>query len=379
MTGTAIVQAIVTLCTIFLFHGGTFIAQANNIQSKESSSHELNLNSNSIGGMSRLLDDYYAKVLSKTGISISNVATTIYVNGERLTAKDNSSLLFRNMGFVNVNGYINVRSDASIDSTVVGKLFRAGAAKIESIDGDWMKITSNKVSGYVSKQYIYSGNKGITLAKEVYKPYAKVTCNSLNIRTGPGEHYKIITNVNHGEQFEIVNVLEDWVQIKYTENFTGYISKDYVDFIYPFEYAKTIDETKTDINCMVWPLPSDHKIHCYYGYRVAPIQGASTFHEGLDIGGPMGAEIVAVLSGKVCRVSHSSSRGNFVEINHGNGNLTRYLHCSKILVSEGEYVNQGEAIALVGSSGISTGPHLHFSLIRDGKNIDPYPYLKPVH
>lgn len=137
--------------------------------------------------------------------------------------------------------------------------------------------------------------------------------------------------------------------------------------------ASIKDETSSDQ--MIWPLPGDGRIFAYFGNRVAPTAGASTYHRGLDIGGEMGASIVASLSGTVEIAQYSSSSGNFIIINHGNGLRTAYCHCSKLLVSVGQYVKQGEVIALVGSTGISTGPHLHFGVSIDNVYVDPLNYI----
>lgn len=140
--------------------------------------------------------------------------------------------------------------------------------------------------------------------------------------------------------------------------------------------AGSITQTgETSADKMIWPLPGDGRVYAKFGYRVAPTAGASTFHRGWDIGGEMGAQIVSVLAGTVEAASYSVSGGNYVNINHGNGLVTRYLHCSKLLVNVGDTVKQGQVIALVGSTGISTGPHLHFSVVINGVNVDPEGYI----
>jgi len=85
--------------------------------------------------------------------------------------------------------------------------------------------------------------------------------------------------------------------------------------------------------------------------------------------------MVSVLAGTVIAVSYNSSAGNFVKVEHQPGFVSVYCHCSKTLVSEGEYVKQGQQIALVGSTGVSTSPHLHFAIQKDGEYIDPDPYI----
>lgn len=132
---------------------------------------------------------------------------------------------------------------------------------------------------------------------------------------------------------------------------------------------------ETDLYSMIWPLPGDYRTFSRFGPRKAPLPGASTYHKGWDIGGEFGAPMVAVLAGKVVAASYNSSAGNFVKIEHQPGFVTVYCHCSKILVTEGSYVQQGQQIALVGSTGVSTSPHLHFAVQSDGTYIDPDPYI----
>ena len=142
---------------------------------------------------------------------------------------------------------------------------------------------------------------------------------------------------------------------------------------------ETIDDVvrtdETDPYKMIWPLPGDHQTFSKFGYRKAPIAGASTYHRGWDIGGDFGAPIVAVLAGTAVQVRYDSSCGNYVKIDHGNGYSTIYMHMSKQIAVEGAYVQQGEIIGLVGSTGVSTGPHLHFGIKVNNVYVDPDPYI----
>lgn len=137
----------------------------------------------------------------------------------------------------------------------------------------------------------------------------------------------------------------------------------------------TLKDVK-DPKKMIWPYPGEARIGTGFGYRKAPTKGASTFHKGVDIGGNYGSKIVAALAGTVRFAGYNSSAGNYIEIDHGNGYVTRYLHCSKLLVSKGDTVLQGQVIGLVGSTGISTAPHLHFSVVIDGTSVDPLNYVR---
>lgn len=125
----------------------------------------------------------------------------------------------------------------------------------------------------------------------------------------------------------------------------------------------------------IWPLSIAGRISSRFGPRVAPVPGASTYHKGIDIAAPTGTSIVAVAAGTVVTATYSSSAGNYVMINHGNGVYTAYMHASKLLCKVGDTVPQGKIIAEVGSTGYSSGPHLHFSVIVDGIYVNPEHYL----
>lgn len=124
-----------------------------------------------------------------------------------------------------------------------------------------------------------------------------------------------------------------------------------------------------------WPCPASHRITSGYGEREAPIAGASTYHRGIDVGASQGSAIVASAAGRVTTAAYSSSAGNYVVISHGGGISTVYMHASALYVSEGEKVTKGQKIAAVGSTGFSTGPHLHFGIIVGGNYVNPLSYV----
>lgn len=114
----------------------------------------------------------------------------------------------------------------------------------------------------------------------------------------------------------------------------------------------------------------------YYGYRTNPITGSNTLHTGLDIAAAQGSKIKAAYSGTVRKVGEDSRSGKYLYLTHFDGSETLYCHCSKIIAEEGAVIRQGETIALVGSTGWSTGPHLHFEIHKNGERLDPLPFLK---
>ncbi len=113
-----------------------------------------------------------------------------------------------------------------------------------------------------------------------------------------------------------------------------------------------------------------------YGWRVDPFLGIRSFHEGLDFSASEGDQIKATASGMVIAAGKAPDYGNYVKIKHGGGIETRYAHASKILVKKGDLVSKDEVIALVGNTGRSTGPHLHYEIRFNGRSLDPRQYLK---
>ena len=112
-----------------------------------------------------------------------------------------------------------------------------------------------------------------------------------------------------------------------------------------------------------------------YGMRADPFDGDQRWHAGVDFAGKKGSEIVAVASGVVTWSGKRSGYGKMVEINHGDGYVTRYAHNDKNLVTLGSIVKKGQQIALMGSSGRSTGPHVHFEVYKNGRTVDPASYI----
>ena len=126
-----------------------------------------------------------------------------------------------------------------------------------------------------------------------------------------------------------------------------------------------------------WPCPASGRITSGFGGRKSPTKGASSNHQGIDISAPTGTSIVAAAAGEVVIATYSSSAGNYVMISHGGGVYTVYMHASSLLVSQGQSVKKGQTIAKVGSTGYSTGSHLHFGVRVNGSYVNPTKYVSP--
>lgn len=114
----------------------------------------------------------------------------------------------------------------------------------------------------------------------------------------------------------------------------------------------------------------------HYGYRTDPFSGKRAWHSGVDLAGKDGSDIISVAAGVVTYADDRYGYGNLVEIDHGDGLVTRYAHCKAVEVSVGDVVEKGQVVALMGSTGRSTGPHVHFEVLRDGKTLDPEKYIR---
>lgn len=148
------------------------------------------------------------------------------------------------------------------------------------------------------------------------------------------------------------------------------------------EYITSVDK-KSESNFVIkgegkyiWPLPGHTRISSPYGYRICPYHGKE-LHPGLDIPASSGTDVLATASGRVITARFHNSLGNYVEIDHGNGIVSRYAHNSKLLVKVGDAVKQGQVISKVGSTGSSTGPHSHFEIRVDGQAKPTLNYVKP--
>lgn len=132
---------------------------------------------------------------------------------------------------------------------------------------------------------------------------------------------------------------------------------------------------KYDGGMFAWPAPSYTRITSEYGWRIHPTLKVNKFHNGVDMGAPGGSPILAAYDGEVAQAGYSSTMGNYIYLNHGSGLVTIYMHASKLYVTKGQVVSKGDKIAAVGTTGRSTGNHLHFGVRLNGEYVSPWNYL----
>lgn len=141
--------------------------------------------------------------------------------------------------------------------------------------------------------------------------------------------------------------------------------------------AEQTDDLIDELERLNFRVPVQGRITCEFGYRIHPITGNRSFHTGIDIGADEGDKITAPLDATVRETGSSEELGNYILLDHGGGIQTFYGHCEELFVSGGEVIRAGETIALVGSTGWSTGPHLHFEIRLCGAFCDPLGVIAP--
>lgn len=126
----------------------------------------------------------------------------------------------------------------------------------------------------------------------------------------------------------------------------------------------------------MWPVPDCRSISSPFGHRSSPTAGATSDHKGIDIPCPESTNVVATRDGTVTVAEQSASEGNWIAVQHDKHYTSYYMHNSQLLVSVGDKVTKGQVIALSGNTGVSTGPHCHFAILKDGNYVDPQKYVK---
>ncbi|HEX2530029.1 MAG TPA: M23 family metallopeptidase [Burkholderiaceae bacterium] len=152
------------------------------------------------------------------------------------------------------------------------------------------------------------------------------------------------------------------------------------DVEYRADYMNVVETALMTNKIKTKSLPTVHPVSVSYnasgfGWRLDPFTGRNAFHEGIDFASPVGTPIVAAAGGVVIAAEYHYGFGNMIEIDHGNNIVTRYAHASKLFVKVGDIVRRGQHIANIGSTGRSTGPHLHFEVLVKGVQQNPHKFL----
>ncbi|MBD5529057.1 MAG: SH3 domain-containing protein [Lachnospiraceae bacterium] len=156
---------------------------------------------------------------------------------------------YANLAIAQVNNYVNVRQEPTTDSAVLGKIYNGAVAQILDVAGeeqDWFHVVSGSVEGYVKAEFFLYGDAAVEAVDNYLTRYATVIVDRLNVRQEPGTDSKRIGFITHGEKVKILEMLEDWMLVQYTEDRTGYVASEYVTVSEEFIYAKSIEEERAE-------------------------------------------------------------------------------------------------------------------------------------
>jgi len=183
------------------------------------------------------------------------------------------------------------------------------------------------------------------------------------------------------EYKDFINDEKDWiklttgkdvdVEVVREENSTGTDKPNYVVEVKEDIVAKDNAIEKEEIISYIFPLKDNFRVSSKFGYRIHPVNKIKKFHYGVDLACSKGTAIYAVADGKITRSNFANGYGNFIIIRHNNGIVTAYGHLNNSNVEKGQLVKKGDVIGYVGSTGRSTGPHLHFEVIKNSKKVNP--------
>ena len=251
--------------------------------------------------------------------------------------------------------YLDVLLNSSSITEFVDNYYLIG--EIAAIDKNLLntiEIEKNQIEEIKTK---LDANRADLKQKEENEQKTLITLNNAKIQR---DNY--LANLNEQEKATRARIKEYEQELNNVENEIFIITNNLGDS----DYAGGL---------FAWPTPGYKTITSPFGNRIHPVLGTKRFHTGIDIGAPKGASIIAANSGKVLKAGWFGGYGNAVIIDHGGGFSTLYGHGSEVLVAEGQTVKRRDIIMKVGSTGMSTGPHLHFEVRINGNYMNPLDYL----
>lgn len=327
-------------------------------------------------------------ILLVIGLSISTYAISLEVDDRGETVKEVQSLL-KKVGYDiitdGIYGYrtkevvkdFQANNNLNVDGVVGDNTYDSLKKMAEDIKyvvkkGDTLYDIANKFDTTVEDI-----KKSNNIAGDVIRPGD--TLFIPNTGRGGGDEDRITSNIIHEVQRgdALLSIARKYgVDVQTIKDANNLTSNNIVigeNLVIPFQERDNRSQFSLREGVFIWPLQGN--ISSYFGWRSDPVNGSNDFHRGLDISVPVGTEIRSASSGKVVKSGWMSGFGKTIIIDHGEGIETLYAHNSSILVSVGQKVNTGQIIARAGSTGKSTGSHLHFGVLDNDEPVDPMQYL----
>ena len=273
----------------------------------------------------------------------------------------------------------NSFSDLLDRFNMVQEIAASDKRRLEDLDAAAKKVSEAKTSLETEK-----------LALEDMKQELAVTQEQLNVKraeadallaelVATGMEYEELMEQSEEEQNklakEIANKKSEYDAAKYQEWLATSQPSNSVPAAPSYDTSGST--SSSTVSGISWKVPINYTAYTSaFGYRIHPISGTRKFHYGVDLAAPTGTPIYATRSGTVDIASYNGSAGYYVQINHGDGFKSIYMHMTHYVVSSGQYVSQGQVIGYCGSTGGSTGPHLHFGISQNGNYVNPANYIR---
>lgn len=239
-----------TMVKVSLFAAGAFLSLGTAATAKASTITA----DKPIAGITQKMDEYYEVVPEDQVEEDEALFENISSNEDLIDSKGYSKegvtevvSPYANLGLSTANDYVNIRKEPNTDSEIVGKLYRGCATDILETQGEWVKIHSGKVDGYIKAEYLAIGTEAEGLIKEFATKYATINTETLFVREGQSKETKVIDMVPLGERYYIINEYDEWAEIMIDDAETGFVSKEHISVNVEFNYAISIEEEQAKL------------------------------------------------------------------------------------------------------------------------------------
>ncbi|WP_051684945.1 C40 family peptidase [Clostridium sp. KNHs205] len=202
-----------------------------------------------LAGIMPALDNYYVATATEEKGEAEQLLETLVKQKDEPSSSEVEKVKspYENLGISIANDYVNIRKEPNTDSEIVGKLYRGCATDILATKGEWVKIKSGKVKGYIKSEFLAIGEEAEKQVDEFADKYATVDTETLFVREKPGTDNAITTMIPYGESYYVLKEYNDWVKVEIDEGETGYVSKDFIKLDVKFKYAISIEEEMAKI------------------------------------------------------------------------------------------------------------------------------------
>ena len=273
----------------------------------------------------------------------------------------------------------NSFSDLLDRFNMVQEIAASDKRRLEELDAAAQKVTEAKAALEVEKLALEESQVELAATQaqlEVKRAEADTLLAEL---VEKGMEYEDLMEQSEDEQaklaLEIANKKDEYDKAKYQEWLATSVPPAYVPGAPSYDTSGST--SSNNVGGISWKVPINYTAFTSpFGYRIHPIYGTKKFHYGVDLAAPTGTPIYATRSGTVDTASYNGSAGYYVQINHGDGFRSIYMHMTHYVVSSGQHVSQGQVIGYCGSTGGSTGPHLHFGISYNGSYVNPANYIR---